>query len=630
MAPKRRKTAEHMKDIRSFFEKENNVPGSSIKTPARKPKKVPESETPLRTPLRVKDENGNDPPTTHSHHFTVKFKPTDRKEYTIDCDQPRSVLEAIKHSLGPTNMLNFPDENIIIQLGKEDKDSVVPTHFPCSCVGDGETLIINHSKSEKIEEVQDQHDKTILPKENYSVFFIDKVGGLKTKTKDLFRSKMIKQFKYLCVYGEKGMTVEEALKRDGRFIDNLGEFTLSDNENPDVLTLRTQRVDSLHQKAFKIRLPLNKWENVETQMRSILDVARNSGKSVRKVMEEPTSSVNTAEIYQLLRQQFPDLKEWMEKRFPADTYKEALKLKNENFGKIQQSFSEVHRIRKLLKMGQSVCKVIISGFSQGTGFVLFDRLILTSAHLFKGCVQGKNILDHINVSALFNYDDPEPETNYFYFSAEKTFIDIDDELDYAILVLEPGGQKSNPKTNVDNVKVPPGLLNKFGPLPINGEACIIGHPAGGVKKIDPTCIIEPKGREQAVNDHIAKHKDSMFILQSVFQIQNRGIEDIMMGGDKAEKVATYHTFMYHGASGSPVFDAHGMLFGLHTAGYCYELPHMKGSVIEYAYPLLTIFEKFVSNLKESGNVQMLEKVKEAATENQHLDKILQFEPMEVN
>uniref|UniRef100_A0A3Q2EHV7 Protein FAM111A-like n=2 Tax=Cyprinodon variegatus TaxID=28743 RepID=A0A3Q2EHV7_CYPVA len=599
MAPKRRKTAEHMKDIRSFFEKENNVPGSSIKTPARKPKKVPESETPLRTPLRVKDENGNDPPTTHSHRFTVKFKPTDRKEYTIDCDKPRSVLEAIKHSLGPTNMLNFPDENIIIQLGKEDKDSVVPTHFPCSCVGDGETLIINHSKSEKIEEVQDQHDKTILPKENYSVFFIDKVGGLKTKTKDLFRSKMIKQFKYLCVYGEKGMTVEEALKRDGRFIDNLGEFTLSDNENPDVLTLRTQRVDSLHQKAFKIRLPLNKWENVETQMRSILDVARNSGKSVRKVMEEPTSSVNTAEIYQLLRQQFPDLKEWMEKRFPADSYQEALKLKNENFGKIQQSFSEVHRIRKLLKMGQSVCKVIISGFSQGTGFVLFDRLILTSAHLFKGCVQGKNILDHINVSALFNYDDPEPETNYFYFSAEKTFIDIDDELDYAVLMLEPGGQKSNPKTNVDNVKVPPGLLNKFGSLPMNGEACIIGHPAGGVKKIDPTCIIEPKGREQAVNDHIAKHKDSMFILQSVFQIQNRGIEDIMMGGDKAEKVATYHTFMYHGASGSPVFDAHGRLFGIHTAGYCYELPHTKGSVIEYAYPLLTIFEKFVSNLKES-------------------------------
>lgn len=522
--------------------------------------------------------------------------------------------------------MKWADENIIIQLGKKDRESVVPTHFPCSCVGDGESLIL-YGKSEKIEAYQGKDYKIVYPKEKYSVFYIDTVGGVKTKTKDLFRSKMIKQFKYLCVYGEKGMTVEEAFKRDGRFLDDLGEFKLSDNENPNLLTLHSQRVDGLHQKAFKIRLPLNKRETVENPTSFILDVVRRSGKSVKKALEQAANSSNIDEIYKLLRQQFPDLKKWMESRFPGDSYQESLKLRNENFGKIQQSFSEVHRLEKLLKMGKSVCKVLVSDVYQGTGFVLFDRFILTSAHLFDGYVNDKQLPEHIDVYALFNYDMHEPETEYHCFSAEKTFVDIDNELDYAVLELKPECQKSNSKTKAENVKVPPGLLNRFGPLPDNGEACIIGHPAGGVKKIDPTCIVEPKKREQAVYDHLDKLKDSMFILQSV---NNQGIGDIMMGGDKAEKVATYHTFMYHGASGSPVFDKHGQLFGLHTAGYMYELRNMKDSVIEYAHPLLTIFERFVGNLKEHKNNQMLEKVEEAAAENKYLKNILQVEPMEVD
>ncbi|KAM4714489.1 serine protease FAM111A-like [Anableps anableps] len=626
MSPKRRKTAEKLPDIRTFFGKENDVPGSSFNTPRKKPKSGEKSQTPAQTPLRVKDENGNDSLATHSHHFTVKFSPTDRREYTIDCDQPRTVLDAIRCSLGTTEtMVKFLDENVVIQLGKEDRESVVPTHFPCSCVEDGESLILYNYKTEKIEGGQGQHDKAIRPKDKYSVFYIDTVGGLKTKTKELFRSKIIKQFKYLCVYGEKGMTVEEALKQDGRFIDSLGEFKLSDNENPNLLTVRTQRVDGLHQKAFKIRLPLNKRENVENPTTSILDVARVSGKSVKKVMEQPANSDKVDEIYELLRQQFPDLKKWMESRFPGDSYQKALNLRHEKFGKIQQSFSEVHRLEKLLKMGKSVCNVIVRNVSQGTGFVLFDRFILTSAHLFKGYVQEKELLDHITVSALFNYNEPEPETNYFWFDAEKRLVDIDDELDYAVLELSPEGHTYVPNTKPENIKVPPGLLNRFGPLPGNGEACLIGHPAGSVKKIDPTCIIEPEKREQAVNDHLAKYKDSMFILQSVNEIKNQGIGDIMMGGDKEEKVATYNTFMYHGASGSPVVDAHGQIFGLHTGGY-----GLKDHVIEYAHPLLIIFERFVSNLKESGSDQMLEKVEEAVTVNRYLKDILHNEPMEVD
>ena len=80
--------------------------------------------------------------------------------------------------------------------------------------------------------------------------------------------------------------------------------------------------------------------------------------------------------------------------------------------------------------------------------------------------------------AQFGYEDPEPETNYSYFTGKKTFVNFDVELDYAILELNPGGQTFNQQTT--NVKVPQGLLKTFGPLPQNGEACIIGHPTGKV------------------------------------------------------------------------------------------------------------------------------------------------------
>ena len=56
----------------------------------------------------------------------------------------------------------------------------------------------------------------------------------------------------------------------------------------------------------------------------------------------------------------------------------------------------------------------------GTGFVLIDNFILTNAHLFKDCVEGENLQEDKNVFALFNYDDPEPDMNYSYFTVKKT------------------------------------------------------------------------------------------------------------------------------------------------------------------------------------------------------------------
>ncbi|XP_037614297.1 protein FAM111A-like [Sebastes umbrosus] len=172
---------------------------------------------------RVKEERDGDSTAGHLHRFPVKFSSTEPNEYTIDFDQPCTVLEAIKSDENFKKKMNCSDKNIMIQLGKEDKNYIFATHFPCSCIRRGASLILSY-KSEQVETVQDQQDKTIQPRDEYSVFYIETVGGLDTKTKKPFRNNAVKKFKYLCDYGEKGMTVEEALKRDGRFIDDLSNF----------------------------------------------------------------------------------------------------------------------------------------------------------------------------------------------------------------------------------------------------------------------------------------------------------------------------------------------------------------------------------------------------------------------
>ncbi|XP_074479436.1 uncharacterized protein LOC141760478 [Sebastes fasciatus] len=584
---------------------------------------------------RVKEENDGDSMDGHLHHFKVKFSYEDPIEYTIDCDQPRTVLEAIK-STEKYKEMKYSDENIVIQLSKKDKKYIIAKHFPCSCINKDESLILHEFK--EVEAVQDQQDKTIQPRDKYSVFYIDTVGGLNTKTKELFRNKSVKKFKYLCVYGEKGMTVEEALKRDGRFIDDLGSFELSDNENPSFRTERTQKVDNLNEKEFKICLPRGIGTNDEKQqenpgasknppqkrergIKPLDDVVKQRGISVRAAMKEKDSKVSDEEIYKELRQQFPSLKEWMESRFPADSYQKALDLKKEDFGNIQRLFSEVHR-EMILELGKSVCKVVVQNGATGTGFVLFDNFILTNARILKDCVEDEKLKPGINVYALFNYDDPEPDMNNYCFKAHRG-ICYSDELDYAILRLNLESQNPSTQTKETKVDLPPGLLKRFGKLPTTGEACLIGHPAGQVKIIDPTCIIEKENRQQTVDDDIPSYKDKRFVVHIINELKEQGIKSIMMGGYKADKVPTYNTFMYHGASGSPVFDEHGNVFGLHTGGFVYGFPSDTKSVIEYAQPVLTIFEHFVRMMKERENGQsLLKRVEEEAKGNSELEKVL--------
>ncbi|KAI9524501.1 hypothetical protein NQZ68_018185 [Dissostichus eleginoides] len=560
-------------ETRSIKEEKDADPTTGTETRSIKEEKNADPTTGTET-RSIKKEKDADPTAGHLHRFSVKFSPSDPKEYTIDCVQPGTVLQAIKtcHKYDE----QFSDENLVIQLE----------------------------------------------------------GGKNTLTKPFIRSNAFKRFKYLCVYGEKGrkMTVEDALRRDGRFIDDLGNFTLSDNKDPMKITGCKQPVNNLDGDKFKLCLErkrnkkavpeevkqrinvIQKTMENKSSVQDLVDRVREMNKSQVK-SGKSGSGVEVEEIYDLLREQCPDLKQLMMRRIPDDdSYEEELDLREEDFGKIRQSFSDVHRVRELIKLSESVCKVVVEGYCTGTGFVLFGNFILTNLHLFKHCVEkgNKKLKDDTEVYVLFNFE--EEDKNLHRFKLAHRNICYCHELDYAILELESVSQKDNPETTEDTKeKVPPGLLKRFGPMPESGEACLIGHPDGGVKKLDPTSIIEKENREKAV--------DTAFILHNINVPPKRSIKRIFVGGSRAENVATYNTFMYHGSSGSPVFDAKCKVFGLHTSGFVYD-PDKSKSVIEWAQRLLSIFEHFVRKLKENRDEELLKRVEEEAKGNSDLKEIL--------
>lgn len=188
---------------------------------------------------------------THEHQFKVKFSPNHLKKYSVYCDQPRTVLETIKtlNQYKKRISQDYPDENIIITTNIENFAFSVATHFSCSCIGDDQVLTIL-CEEEKVEKAQPDLERVIYAKDRYSIFYIDESRNLNNK---LLINKGTKQLKHLCVYGKKGVTVEEALKRDGRFIDDLSNFELSREGN--TMTECTQKVNNLNNNKFKICLP---------------------------------------------------------------------------------------------------------------------------------------------------------------------------------------------------------------------------------------------------------------------------------------------------------------------------------------------------------------------------------------
>ena len=265
------------------------------------------------------------------------------------------------------------------------------------------------------------------------------------------------------------------------------------------------------------------------------------------------------------------------------------------YGKNAQTCTDVKTMKKLMGFSNSVCQVRINDRPMGSGFLLFDRFVLTNAHVVKDVYNDSEKKLNAKVTVHFSYESLN-QTEIGQDSVAEVEVEevagfekTGEMYDWALLKLRAG------------VNLPNGLLNKCGYFNQSDGVRIIGHPDGGVKKIDTCLCIAPDNRIQAVEKGWIKNKDNTKL------ITERFFENVAESVTRLKNVRTYKTCFYEGASGSPVFDKDCNVLAMHSGGYTYKdiKTDQKKSVIEFGYSLSDIIEHIIIQLVERERFKVL-------------------------
>ncbi|XP_036453734.1 protein FAM111A-like isoform X2 [Colossoma macropomum] len=545
------------------------------------------------------------------------------KKYEVTCDASMTVLEAL---LSNKNFKGIYKKNrgkeTVIQREKVPRGAV-PTDFPCCLIDDDELLDIKFIKSSGN---SSSENKPVLRSlmnstENFIVFNIKTRGGRTVKR--LMKNQELKQVvDDVCVFALKGEKVKEALRRDGRFSRVIFRKHCGLSElGSEIITDMSNTVDHLHEKHFKVIVIDNQPASQESSQE--FDTMKNeSGENIpssptpgnlsqdsanpQQQNRQPTEKEdkktypkriqvkeipNTEEILNLLRSQFEGLQKQLEERESLTKPAEVQKFFREEFDKSAQSFSEVKRVRQLTKISDSVCQIRVDGSACGTGFLLFDRFILTNAHVIGDFDPFSRRL-HRPITAVFDYEDldtanklPVKENLVAYYRGKDN---KGEHLDFALLELS------------DDAELPncPELLSRYSPPPTRGGICIIGRPGGGVKRMDPCFIIEKDEALNAADEHLAENSDFFHVITQ---------QCLAEKWEYHYSQISYNSCFFHGSSGSPVFNDHCELIGVHTGGYTYKGKGGKTrSVMEYAFPMFPILVCIVRQCRQNGRSDIVQ------------------------
>uniref|UniRef100_A0AAZ3SGH3 Serine protease n=1 Tax=Oncorhynchus tshawytscha TaxID=74940 RepID=A0AAZ3SGH3_ONCTS len=458
------------------------------------------------------------------HSFRYRFG---YQQLRVTCHTHGTVLDALRTSTEFKNTTKTRQGmEIVIQREKEPR-AAVSTHFPCHLIDNDELLTVSFIRvlnggSSDTQGLYKQSNTPKIQPDKLMTFCVETEGGQNIKTKAMKNPELRNKVKYVCVYGYKGERVKQALRRDGRFDKTVLKtgFVLSEPETS-VDTEMSQLVDGLDGKSYQGR----KGEML------IVKVKRIDGSSL---------------VVKQKRQKIPNSKEILKE-----------------FGKKTQSFQEVKKVKRLIELSASVCQVRIEGNAQGTGFLLFEKLILTNAHVVHQIYEPITNKLQQSVTVTFDFEDLDERTQQIPVQSEVVAYGKVDSgcVDFALLELS-----SDP-----DITLPSSLLDSFSFPSLEGGICIIGH----------------RGREK----HVRENEEFLYV------INNRYFEekwDIGTHLPRDTEKITYDTCFFHGASGSPVFNEYCQLIAMHTAGYSYQGKRGKTqSVIEYAIPLSGILEEII-------------------------------------
>lgn len=560
---------------------------------------------------------------TENHGHTLRFRYKYRK-YTVFCNAPMTVQERLQTDFSFKAICKINQKGgkkeLVIKREKMPRGAVTP-NFPCCLLNDDELLDISFISSGGNSGSVTLPKPTVLSPERLISFYIKTRGD--TNIRMLMKNNELKRtVDHVCVYAVKGETLRVALKRDGRFDKGIFKKGVLYEEETESTVNLSNLVDHLDGKQFQVQVSLyqtgsqessqemnQESETVKDEKSEVPEPPqektphKDSTKAQEKKTETPlkeqktrkypeTKEIpNTQEILNLLRAQHGDLLKTLKEREKLKNNDDVKRFFREEYDKSAQSFSEVKRVKRLMKLSDSVCQIRKNGSGRGTGFLLFDRFVLTNAHVVEDLFPCTTKLKH-NLTAAFGFEDlnsvgkviPVKKDVVAFFNGKD---DMRNYLDFALLELSSDeDQSSDGELSSDGDQSSdgkyPGLLRYYSTPPIRGGVCIIGHPGSGVKLMDPCFIIAKDDILQAAERYFNDNKTPC-----VFQVLTE--QCLAEDKEKRKSQIIYHSCFFHGSSGSPLFDENCNLIGLHTGGYVYKGEGKKTrSVMEYGLPMFPI------------------------------------------
>ncbi|XP_048042533.1 serine protease FAM111A [Megalobrama amblycephala] len=537
---------------------------------------------------------------THTFQFRIKSGEINK----VVCDTSKTVFGAI-HDDDEFKSCNKEGKEIIIRRSKgQNHEAAVKTDFPCCLIEEDETLQINFYKVEKCASTNQETTTETDPK-SLVTFYI--------RTRGMTRKKIMKSsvflennIDYVCVFAHKGDTFKKALQHDGRFIDDIFDKAcklVDDEKKNNQLNLKVDFSDGkkyelkLNVKRKKPQVPASsdkteqkaiqekktKVTDPSTEGHATQNTSGNSsgdsGNSFFTDIKNILETVLKDVLNQLKQQDNPQVQEFLQKDYDKG---------------VVECFTEVNKVRQIIELSDSVCVIRVDDSPKGTGFLLFDRFILTNAHVVKKFVYSPQEAPHtLKLSGTLT-------AKFEVFGSEANILPVKSDLiaygfedddrrrwhDFALLELNT--------VKPDNCTE---LLScyKHANSPKRGGIYIVGHPGCGVKKMDPCFIIGIENQLQSINKHISENVSCPYVSWGCWPYlhQNR---------------ITYKSCFFHGSSGSPVFDEDCCLIGMHSGGFDYEEGETPRSVIEFSYSMQPILESIITQVnKRSDILELLSK-----------------------
>uniref|UniRef100_A0AAR2IU42 Serine protease n=1 Tax=Pygocentrus nattereri TaxID=42514 RepID=A0AAR2IU42_PYGNA len=512
-------------------------------------------------------------------HFRVN-----KEKYAVSCKPSMTVLEALKRSKRFRGIqLKNHGKEIIIQREKFP-EAVVNLGFPCSLVEEQETLDVSFIKAEAPSPAGETalNPPHTLRAEDLVTFNIRSKGG--KNIRQIMKNQELKlEFDFVCVHARRGENLRKALKRDGRFTDVIfsKKFDHLDGKNLQVIRFE----DSAQLVSSKAAGSRKVWRT----MSDVSDITPSGSQT-----ENPRKLVRT-KPRELAKTSLKSVD--MKKESSLKSYRDLFRVE---YDKGTQSFSTVRNGKRLMQLSDSVCKISIDGKPTGTGFLLFEKFILTCAHVID--CEPQKLKEP--VTAEFDYEDDKTKQ---VFQVKEDIVCLSYEvegegpfLDFALfelgeLIPEAGGSIKSAQTAEST---PPALLKastSSAKTKVTKSICIIGHPYCCSKKYDICSVIRDDKWKRTTNNRLSHITDKVLHI-----ISEMSLED---DWNYNSSQITYNTCFFGGSSGSPVFNKKCELIGIHTGGYAYEDNKNKfRSLMEYGFPIGPVLKRIMIQLRETRSL----------------------------